>query len=125
MTLPLPKTSPLITIDFPIFVASGPKLSTDCSLGTVCTGSWDGILCTGDTALDVGATDSFSSLRVHFHMAPPFRRATQMFATFASSAGAAVELSTLRFGDRLVRISRASHLHEGKLARLARMTVGH
>jgi hypothetical protein len=48
-----------------------------------------------------------------------------MFATFASSAGTAVELSTLRFGDRLVRISRASHLHEGKLARLARMTVGH
>src|SRR5216684_530435 len=81
MTLPLPKTSPLITIDFPIFVSSGPKLSTDRSLGTVCTGSWDGILCTGNTALDVGGADLFSSLRVHFHMAPPFRRATQMFAT--------------------------------------------
>ncbi len=55
-----------------IFVTSGPKLSTVCSLGTDCTGSWDGILCTGNTALDVSGADLFSSLRVHFHMAPPF-----------------------------------------------------
>jgi len=48
-----------------------------------------------------------------------------MFATVASSADVAVELSTIRFGNRVVRISRASHLHEGKLARLARMTLGH
>jgi hypothetical protein len=38
---------------------------------------------------------------------------------------AAVEVSTMQFGDRLVRISRAGHLHEGKPARLARITVGH
>jgi hypothetical protein len=38
---------------------------------------------------------------------------------------AAVELSTIQFGDRLVRISRAGHLHEGRPARLARITVGH
>jgi hypothetical protein len=37
-----------------------------------------------------------------------------MFATVASSAGAAVEWSTIRFGDRLVRTSRASHLHKGQ-----------
>jgi hypothetical protein len=36
-----------------------------------------------------------------------------------------VELSTIQFGDRLVRISRAGHLHEDKAARLARITVGH
>jgi len=32
---------------------------------------------------------------------------------------AAVELSTIQLGDRLVRIFRAGHLHEGKPARLA------
>src|SRR5450755_1378400 len=31
---------------------------------------------------------------------------------------AAVELSTVQFCDRFVRISRAGHFHEGKLARL-------
>ena len=38
---------------------------------------------------------------------------------------AAVELSTIQFCDRLVRISLAGHLHGGKPARLARITVGH
>ena len=36
-----------------------------------------------------------------------------------------MELSTIQSGNRLVRISRAGHLHEGKPARFARITVGH
>ena len=38
---------------------------------------------------------------------------------------ACVELSTIQFGDRLVRISRAGHLHEGNPARMARIAVRH
>jgi hypothetical protein len=38
---------------------------------------------------------------------------------------AAVELSTIQFGDRLVRISRAGHLHERRPARLTRISVSH
>ena len=103
-----------MTIDFPIFVALGPKLSTVCSLGTVCTGSWDGILCTGDTALDVGGADLFSSLRVHFHMAPHFRRATQMFATVAPvrRRGRGAEHHSVRSSP--CPHLRASHLHKGQ-----------
>jgi hypothetical protein len=68
----------------------------------------------------------------------PASAASAAFSAFPAPSGALwtatrfidiqlalVELSTIQFGDRPIRIFRAGHLHEGKPTRLPRITVGH
>src|SRR5437899_11738801 len=64
-----------------------------------------------------------SAASASFSAFPVSTRALWPATRFIDIQLAAVQLSTIQFGDRLVRISRAGHLHEGKPPRLARITV--
>ena len=66
-----------------------------------------------------------SAASAAFSAFPPPARALGPATRLIDIQLAAVELSTIQFGDRLVRVSRAGHLHEGRPTRLARITVGH
>jgi hypothetical protein len=85
----------LIRIDFPIWVTSGQKLSTTCSVSIVCTGSADETLRARGAVfvvpIPLGGAGLLSSPRVHFHMGTPaFRNNAGVAAEFGSHASAPI-----------------------------------